>query len=224
MRPASATLFLSGWLLLNLGVCRLKAEPPSTPNACREFRNTGRLEELAGLAQSDAGLPGRPLEAYLVGEALLSLNKTSEALALAAKVETELPRSMVAAWLRFREAQQRGDSAAARALAKERLALADASGYGWGRQPVDWVLLGRFRLAIWDDAKAVLQSCFERALREDPLCEEAYEAVVELALERGDGRMAADKAREGLKKFGANPRLHVLLGQALEWNSRKEAL
>lgn len=224
MRPASATLFLSGWLLLNLGVSRLEAEPPSTPAACREFRNAGRLQELAELAQSDAGLPGRPLEAYLVGEALFSLNKAPEALSLAAKVEGEQPRSMVAAWLRFREAQQRGDSAAARALAKERLALADASGYGWGRQPVDWVLLGRFRLAVWDDAKAVLQSCFERALREDPLCEEAYEAVVELALERGDGRMAADKAREGVKKFGANPRLHVLLGQALEWSSRKEAL
>jgi Tfp pilus assembly protein PilF len=89
---------------------------------------------------------------------------------------------------------------------------------------VDWLLLGRFRLAVWDDAKSVLQTCFERALKEDPSCEEAYEAVVELALERGDGRMAADKAGEGLKKFPTNPRLHVLLGQVLEWTTRTEAL
>jgi len=224
MRPASAPLFLCSWLLLNIGVGRLGAELPSSPAACREFRNSGRFEELAELVKADAGLSGRPLEAWLAGEALFSLNRVPEALALAAKVETEQPRSMVGAWLRFRDAQQRGDSAAARTLAKERLALADASGYGWGRQPVDWLLLGRFRLAVWDDAKAVLQTCFERALKEDPLCEEAYEAVVDLALERGDGRMAADKAREGVKKFPRNPRLHALLGQALEWTTRKEAL
>jgi hypothetical protein len=160
----------------------------------------------------------------LAGEALFLLNRAPEALALAAKVESEQPRSLVGAWLRYRGAAHRGDSAAARAIAQERLALADASGYGWGRQPVDWVLLGRFRLAVSEDAKAVLQSCFERALKEDPHCEEAYEAIVELALERGDGRMAADKAREGVKKFPGNPRLQVLLGQALEWTSRKEAL
>jgi hypothetical protein len=224
MRSASAPLFLGIWLLLVLGAGPLGAELPSTPAACREFRNTGRLEELAEMVQNDATLPGRPLEAYIAGQALFSLNKSSEALALAAKVETEQPRSMVGAWLRFCHAQQRGDSAAARGLAKERLALADASGYGWGRQPVDWVLLGRFRLAVLDDAKTVLQSCFERALREDPLCEEAYEAIVELALDRGDGRMAADKAREGLKKFASNPRLHVLLGRAVEWTARTEAL
>ena len=224
MRHASAKLLLGGCLLLHLGVGRLGAELPSTPAACREFRNGGRFEELAELVKADPGLPGRPLEAWLAGEALLSLNRAPEALAFAAKVESEQPRSLVGAWLRFRAAQQRGDSASARGIAKERLGLADASGYGWGRQPVDWLLLGRFRLAVWDDAKAVLQTCFERALKEDPLCEEAYEAVVELALERGDGRMAADKAREGVKKFPGNPRLHVLLGQALEWPSRKEAL
>jgi tetratricopeptide (TPR) repeat protein len=176
------------------------------------------------LLKEDPDVAGRPFKAWIVGEALFALNRGPEALAFAAKVETELPRSMVGAWLRFRGAQQQGDTAAARAIAKERLALPDASGYGFGRQPVDWLLLGRLRLAMLEDAKSVLKFCFERALEEDPQGEEAVEAIVELALERGDARMAADKAREGIKKFPGNPRLQVLLGQALEWTSQKEAV
>ena len=71
MRHASATLFLGSCLLLHLGVGRLGAELPSTPAACREFRNSGRFEDLAELVKADPGLAGRPLEAWLAGEAAL---------------------------------------------------------------------------------------------------------------------------------------------------------
>ncbi len=197
---------------------------PETPVACREARNGGRHEELAELLRKDAELVSRPLEAWIAGESLLALNRAAEALEFAARVETALPRSFVGAYLRQREALARGDTASARSIVKQRMAQPDAGGYGWGRQPVDWLLLGRMRLMLGEDAKNVLQSCYERALRDDPACEEAHEAVVELALERGDAQMAAKRAREALKKFAANPRLHVLLGDALEWTSRKEAL
>ncbi|MEY5027179.1 MAG: hypothetical protein RLZZ244_2707, partial [Verrucomicrobiota bacterium] len=192
--------------------------------ARRAFRNQGRLSELAALATSSPQIESSPSEAWFAGEALLALNREKEALELAAKVSKTLPRSFVGASLLFHQAQLQGRTQAARALAKERLALPDAAGYGWGRTPLDWVLLGQLQLAAGADAKSVLQTCFERALKDDPACEEAFEAIAELALAKGDAELAATKAREGLRKSPSNPRLHALLGEALEWSDRTEAL
>ncbi|MEK0447505.1 MAG: hypothetical protein RLZZ399_2826, partial [Verrucomicrobiota bacterium] len=69
----------------------------------------------------------------------------------------------------------------------------------------------------------VLQTCFDRALKDDPLCEEAFEALAELALERGDAELAARHARNGLQKSPKNARLCALLGSALESTSLSDA-
>lgn len=211
-------------------VCLLIAEPCACRSATvgeeggpRELRNKGAFVSVTGVGSTDTMALPRPLEVWLAGEALLELNKPAEALALAESFEKGNTRSMVGTFLRFREAQFRGDTASARALARERIQRSDVSQYWWGRSGTDWVLLGRMRLAAGEDAKKVMESCFERALKEDAKCEEAFEAMAELALDRGDAALAATKAREGIKRFKTNPRLFVLLGRALEWTSAKEA-
>jgi predicted Zn-dependent protease len=201
---------------------QVQAEEPSS--GPRELRNRGAYEELGQMAAADPKRTLKVLDGWLAGEALLELDRSAEAEALAEQFEKNLPRSMVGQFLRFRKAQHRGDTAAARAIARDRIQRPDVSQYWWGRDATDWVLLGRMRLAAGEDAKKVMDACFERALKEDGKCEEAFEAIVELALDRGDAELAATKAREGLKRFNTNPRLYVQLGRALEWTSGKEAM
>ncbi len=226
MSCAQALPLLAGWALFFTGSANARAEGLDSAAEWREYRDAGRVEELAaaGLSHLKDEPPRDALKGWIAGEALLSLNQGGEALQLAAKLDQELSRSMAGGFLRYREALLRGDSAAARAAASDRLTRPDAAGYGWGRQPIDWVLYGRLRLAVGDDAKAVMQTCFERALKDDPACEEAFEAMADLALERGDAGLASEKARAGLKKFPKNPRLHAMLGLALGDTARKEAM
>jgi tetratricopeptide (TPR) repeat protein len=105
----------------------------------------------------------------------------------------------------------------------ERVNRPDVTGYWWGRSALDWALLGKLKQAAGADAKVVLETCFERALRDDPNCEEACVFAVELALGCGDAELASNRAKDGLKKFPKNATLMALWGKALEWSSSKEA-
>lgn len=198
-------------------------ERPDSPAAVRAFWNAGRYEELAQLSERKQGQSFLLHEGWLAGEALLLLNRPAEALKIAASLDESAPRGMTGAYLRFRSAQVRGDSAAARTIAEERVRRPDVA-YGFGRGSLDSVLLGRMKLAAGEDAKSVLDTMFEKAASQDPNCEEAYEAIAELALERGDAELAAKKASEGARRFPTNARLLAQLGEALQWTSPKEAL
>lgn len=213
----SAILILVGFSGLALG------ERPDSPEAVRRFFNAGRYEELAKLSERKEGQSYLLHEGWLTGEALLLLNRPNEALKIAASLEESSPRGMTGAYLRFRNAQVHGDTAAARALAEERVRRPDVA-YGFGRGALDCVLLGRLKLAAGEDAKAVLETLFEKAAAQDPNCEEAFEAMTELALDRGDLELAAKKATEGVRRFPTNARILAQLGTALQRASTREAL
>ena len=223
--PLIDALYALYALLAGMGWQTLKGEVPESGKAAREFFQAGRIAELSELASS--GLRPRilaqPLEAYLAGEALLACNRSADALALAAEMETALPRGMVGPFLRFREAEQSGRTGAAREIATERINRPDVTGYWWGRSALDWALLGKLKQAAGVDAKVVLETCFERALRDDPNCEEACVFAVELALSCGDAELASSRVKDGLKRFPKNTTLMALWGRALQWSSPKEA-
>lgn len=219
----TALTALFTWILawIGLGVTELLGEVPG--KGVRELRNSGALEELARVGAAVGGGQIRPIEGWLAGEAMLELGRTQDLLKLAERLEKELPGSFSGAFLRYRACRYRGDTAGARAIAEERTQSKDVTPSRWVRDSSDWVLLGKLRLAAGSDAKQVLETCFERALKEDGNCEEAVEAIVELALDRGDAEMAAKRAREGLKRFARNPRLLVLLGKAQEWGAHSDS-
>lgn len=189
----------------------------------RDLWNQGQLDAVVQVVSARNDSVPRPLEAWLAGESLLRRGLRDEVLKLAERMESANARSMVGSFLKFREAQSRGDTAGARELAKARIKRPDVSEYWWGRQPEDWVMLGRLRLEAGEDAKTVLDACYQRALKEGADCEEAYEAMAELAYERGDLELTSAKALEGIKKFPGNPRLAVWMGRALVWDRPKEA-
>lgn len=203
----------------------VRGEVPSSVKVARDFFQTGRLDDVSELSRPESRqrILAQPIEGYLAGEALLAGNRRIEALRLAEELETALPRSAVGPFLRFREADLGGRTSEARKLAHEYTNRSDISGYWWGRSAIDWVLIGRMRLAAGGDAKAVLEGCFERALKDDPNCEEAFASVVELALGCGDFELAANKAKEGLKRFPKNALLLALWGNSLQWSAPKEA-
>jgi predicted Zn-dependent protease len=191
--------------------------------AVRELWNGGELETLVrGVSARREGVPS-PLEAWLAGEALLRMGRLEELAKLEERMESASPRSLVGAFLKYREALSRGDSGRAREVAKERIQRPDVSEYWWGRQPEDWVMLGKLRLEAGEDAKTVLEACYQRAIREEASCEEAYEAIAELAYERGDLELTAAKVREGIEKFPGNPRLLVWQGRTLGGDRPREA-
>ncbi len=211
-------------LFLAIGIAGFAhGERPASPSAVRAFWNAGRYDELAQLADRKEGQSYLLHEGWLAGETLLLLNRPSEALKIASALEESAPRGMTGAYLRFRTAQIRGDTAGARRIAKERILRPDVA-YAFGRGPLDSVLLGRLKLAAGEDAKIVLDSFFEKAAEQDPTCEEAFEAIAELALERGDFELAAKKATEGIRRFPKNALLQTQLGEALQWTSPKEAM
>ena len=331
------------WIALACQGLLLRAEPPETPAQFRELRSRGKTAELAEVFDQRDDLPAKPLEAWLVGEALLAEGRPGDALQLAEALSRGAPASYAGVYLRFQEALWRGDTAEARKIARDvverpyepqrlakpeekaglttrssgrlvhlefvnngplplRLAWVDARGtavsFGtlgrgqsavrttyeghvwdvaavsgeslrrveasavmprvefagkadapaappdpagvekavanrmferparvgsWYRSPVDLVLMGKLRVAGGSDPKSVMETCFERAVREDPECEEGFEAVVELALEKSDAQLASRRVREALKKFPKNAHLHALLGRALEEASSGEA-
>ena len=209
--------------MFSQGFC---ADVPESVKEAREFFHSGRVVELSKLSEGDSRSKtlSQPAEAYFAGEALLALGRSADALKLAEEVEANLPRSMVGPFLRFRVAESCGRTGEAREIAVERINRSDVTGYWWGRSSLDWALLGKLKVAAGVDAKVVLETCYERALRDDPNCEEACGFAVELALSCGDLELAGNRAREYLKRFPKNATLFALWGNALHWGSQKDAL
>ena len=204
----------------------LNGEVPESAKTARAFFQSGRLEELCRLADADqrSKTSSQPVEAYYAGEALLACHRPADALEFAEKVRTSLPLSMVSPFLWFRARALDGNTGFARTSAVSALELSAAmNGKRRGWSALDWALLGKLKLAAGVDAKVVLETCYERALRDDPACEEAYEFIVELALSCGDSELAASRARDALKRFPKNATLFALLGNALQWGSPQEA-
>lgn len=220
-RTSLISAFVAGMFSHGFG-----ADVPESLKAAREFFQAGRITELSNLVEGElrSKTLSQPGEAYFAAEALLALGRPADALKLADEIEANLPRSMVGPFLRFRAAELAGRSDEARKIAVERINRSDVTGYWWGRSALDWALLGKLKMGAGVDAKVVLETCYERALRDDPACEEACVFVVELALSCGDFELAGNRAREYLKRFPKNATLFALWGNALQWSSQKEAL
>ena len=87
---------------------------------------------------------------------------------------------------------------------------------------VNRVLLGNHYLQNGADAKQVLEVFFDRAKRSAPSAAGPYVAAGELALRKGDFKMAGDEFQQALKREETNPRALLGLAQAfLESDTKK---
>lgn len=87
--------------------------------------------------------------------------------------------------------------------------------------PPDFVALGKSLLRLNYDAKLILDEFFNRAIRSDPNCLDAYLAAGELALSKQDYELAADQYRKALERFGTDPDVHYGLAKAFYPSDRQ---
>ncbi|MCP4261838.1 MAG: tetratricopeptide repeat protein [Planctomycetes bacterium] len=86
--------------------------------------------------------------------------------------------------------------------------------------PPDLVALGETLLLFGSEPRIVLEQLFNRALRNDPNCREAYIAAASLALDKQDYDLAASQYRKALERFGDDPDMHCGLAKAFYHNDR----
>jgi len=78
----------------------------------------------------------------------------------------------------------------------------------------DLVALGESLLLLGGEPKLILDEFFNRAIKSDPNCLDAYLAAGDLALAKQDYELAANKYGEALKRFGADADAHYGLAKA----------
>ncbi len=88
--------------------------------------------------------------------------------------------------------------------------------------PADLVALGKALLVLGEEPRLVLDQVFNRALKNDPNCLDAYLAAGDLALAKQDYELAANQYREALKRFGKDPDAHYGLARAFYPNDRRQ--
>ncbi len=86
--------------------------------------------------------------------------------------------------------------------------------------PPDLVALGETLLLLGSEPRIILEQLFNRALRIDPNCREAYLAAAALALDKQDYELAATQYRKALERFGDDPEMHCGLAKAFYHSDR----
>lgn len=90
--------------------------------------------------------------------------------------------------------------------------------------PEELVQLGQALLLLGAEPRLILDNCFNRAEKLDPAPRDAFLAGGQLALEKHDFKLAAQKFQAGLAKFPGDADLLCGLAQAFEPSDRKRML
>jgi tetratricopeptide (TPR) repeat protein len=87
--------------------------------------------------------------------------------------------------------------------------------------PDGWVTIGRFFLLRGEDARKVLDQCYDVVTKQAPGFIEVYFATAEMALDKEDYALAAETLRKAPKEAAADPRFHYLMARALANDDRE---
>ena len=86
--------------------------------------------------------------------------------------------------------------------------------------PEGLVALGRFFLIRGEDARKVLDRCYDIVTKQQPDYIDAHFATAELALEKDDGALAAETLRKAPRAAALEPHFHYLMARALSSENR----
>jgi tetratricopeptide (TPR) repeat protein len=87
--------------------------------------------------------------------------------------------------------------------------------------PEGWVTIGRFFLLRGEDARKVLDQCYDVVTKQAPGFVEVYFATAEMALGKEDYALAAETLRKAPKEAAIDPRFHYLMARALANDDRQ---
>jgi Tfp pilus assembly protein PilF len=210
-----------GCLVLLAGAQRVAAADLDTA-AAETLLGAGKYEEVVAKAReqlaSAESLDWRTL-------LIRGLSATGEREAAADAARALLARHpnhlhlLALAHAAFRDA---GDGDGAAAVLRQMRAASNTPGSVID-DPADLVAAGQVALLAGDEPKAVLRLYFDKALERDPKNKAAFLAGGELALAKGDDRLAADWFARGLAKLGADADLHAGLARA-HYEGDREAM
>ncbi len=82
------------------------------------------------------------------------------------------------------------------------------------------VALGQVLLTLGAEPKTIMDYFYTRTQKTDPNCRQAYLAAAELAMDKQDFELAADKYRQALERFGDDPDIHCGLAGAFYHSDR----
>ena len=82
------------------------------------------------------------------------------------------------------------------------------------------VALGQVLLKLGAEPKTIMDQFYNRTLQIDPNSRDAYLAAAELAMDKQDFELAAEKYRRGLGRFGDDPDMHCGLAGAFYYSDR----
>ncbi len=87
--------------------------------------------------------------------------------------------------------------------------------------PEGWVTVGRLFLLRGEDARKVLDQCYDVVTKQAPGFVEGWFATAEMALDKEDYALAAETLRKAPKEAAADPRFHYLMARALANDDRE---
>ncbi|TWT68013.1 tetratricopeptide repeat protein [Crateriforma conspicua] len=85
------------------------------------------------------------------------------------------------------------------------------------------IAAGRFYVRRGEDARLILEQFYDRVRDADPKYVESYIATAELAITKGDFKVAADTLRAAEKLAESDPRIYYLLSRSLQSSDRAAA-
>lgn len=152
-------------------------------------------------------------------EALTILGQKDPALAAADMAVKEYPRDLHLLMLRYDTLEHFGErekmQAALQALNDAAKAKAPKD-----RTPLENVALGRAALVVGADPQKVIEQYFNPAKKKDPKSPDAWLALADLAMEKGDYQRASKELQAALKECGEHPDLRCGLASAFAPSDR----
>jgi tetratricopeptide (TPR) repeat protein len=190
-------------------------------SAVEEFMRVGDYEKAIDLAQQQVDKKTWN-EAWprLLATNLMTIGKYSDALVVYKASQERFSDSLRLRLLGYQILQENNLSIEARATLDDLTLQIQRSPWKFSTKS-ELVPLGEFFLLQGEEPKQVLKLCYDQALKSDPKNIEALKAIVAMALDKSDTKVAAEAIQKALKLTQDDPDLLVLAAET--WSNSDRA-
>ena len=209
----SSTRRLAVFFLLIVSVTTISA---ANIEPARKRFVAGQYEEVIANAMTGRReAPGDPEWPLLLGEALGSVGRSSEAAENLLQACKDFPLDLRLRFATWRAVREAGDAKETEVQFKELERLATTRLWAY-HKPEERIALGRIALLFGSDPKKVLEQFYDPIRKAQPDLRDSYLATGDLALEKNDFALAAKNFQAAVKKFPEDPDLWFGLARAYQ--------
>jgi tetratricopeptide (TPR) repeat protein len=207
------------WLLILAGGLTL---PAAELDECRQLFWSGQYAKCIEIAKEkvDVGTWNEGWARLLI-EAYSTTGKYEEALAVYEKVKDRYSNSLVLRLQAIDALRYNRQEGKSRAELDAIPAMIERAPWQYTTRE-QLIPLGRYFLSIGEDARKVLEQCYDRALKQDPKMVDAHIASAELALQKEDYAVALKSLEVAAKLQPTDPKIAYLLARAWSESSSEK--